>query len=133
MASCGCLKAEISSALCKKMGAASKGVTKNLKHGHSRLSTLGKRSATYTTWRSMISRTTNPNVHNYKNYGGRGITVCDRWFDFKNFLKDMGEKPVGLTLERIDNNKGYEPGNCRWATWKEQAANRRPARKVVVK
>jgi hypothetical protein len=97
-----------------------------LQHGHNK---RGARSAAYSRWRNMLSRCENPNVPAYKNYGGRGIKVCEPWHEFKNFLADMGEPPPGLTLERIDNDGNYEPGNCRWATYKEQRANQRAYRR----
>lgn len=75
----------------------------------------------------MLSRCYNSHEAGFKNYGGRGIAVCERWHSFKNFLADMGERPAGKTLDRFPNNDGdYEPGNCRWATPKEQKANQRP-------
>ena len=80
----------------------------------------------------MRMRCENPNWHGYAHYGGRGITVCDRWLGrggFKNFLADMGERPQGTSLDRIDVNGNYEPGNCRWATPSEQALNKRRARR----
>ena len=74
----------------------------------------------------MRSRCNNPKTTQYENYGGRGITVCERWNSFENFLTDMGERPQGTTLDRWPNKNGnYEPGNCRWSNPQEQVKNRR--------
>ncbi len=88
-------------------------------------------TTTYHIWENMISRTTNPNNKQYNDYGGRGITVCEEWKDFVNFFSDMGERPGNLTLERIDNEKGYSPSNCCWAPRKSQLRNKRSNHKVT--
>jgi len=80
---------------------------------------------THRTWKAMRNRCNNPNTPRYKDYGGRGITVCERWDKFENFLIDMGERPEGMSIDRVDNNKGYSKSNCKWATGKEQRANMR--------
>lgn len=87
----------------------------------------GKRqTATYKAWLTTKQRCSNPRNQDYRLYGGRGVKMCERWLKFANFLADMGERPNGLTLDRFPNNDGnYEPGNCRWATQKQQAATRR--------
>ena len=80
---------------------------------------------TYRSWEHMLDRCYNEKHPHYKHYGGRGITVCDRWREsFDAFLEDMSERPDGLTLDRIDNERGYEPGNCQWSTYKEQNRNK---------
>lgn len=87
-------------------------------------------TAIYNTWAQMVGRCHNPNATSYPHYGARGIRVCERWRDFKNFYADMGDKPDGKTLDRLDGGGNYEPGNVRWATPKEQ--NRNKPRAVMV-
>jgi hypothetical protein len=81
---------------------------------------------TYKSWIHMFQRCKNPNNKYYKDYGERGITICERWYDFRNFFEDMGTKPNDLTLDRVNNSGNYEPGNCRWATPSQQRINSRP-------
>lgn len=94
----------------------------SMKHGHTRIID-GKRSRTYTIWINMRNRCSDPKNKRWSRYGGRGISVCERWQSFENFLADMGEATAGLTLERIRVNEGYSADNCKWATHKEQANN----------
>lgn len=95
------------------------------KHGHR---PQGPRGGTYSSWVSMKTRCSNPNSDRFAEYGARGITYDPRWESFETFLADMGERPKGTTLDRIDGTKGYSRGNCRWATPTEQTRNRRIAR-----
>lgn len=102
----------------------------HLTHGHAR---KGRHSAEYRAWNNIKSRCLLPHNPGFRNYGGRGITICSRWLTFENFLADMGRRPSPQhSIDRIDNDGNYEPGNCRWATRKEQAQNRRTTRLVTI-
>lgn len=96
----------------------------NITHGKSS-------SPEYVIWENVIQRTTNKNHTSYEHYGGRGIKICERWLKFENFYEDMGERPKNKTLDRINNDGGYCPENCRWATRKEQQRNRRNNRLIT--
>lgn len=96
--------------------------------GHSYTSHRMSYTRTYGVWNGMLNRCRNPKTSMWRHYGGRGIKVCDRWLTFENFLADMGEKPVGKSLDRINNNGNYEPGNVKWATPVEQHNNTRTNR-----
>jgi uncharacterized protein YggL (DUF469 family) len=87
----------------------------------------------YQTWQSMKARCLNPNNPNYADYGGRGIQICNQWIsNFNQFVVDMGEKPVGYSIDRIDNNGNYNPQNCKWSSKKEQQRNRRVTKHITI-
>jgi hypothetical protein len=115
--SCGCIRREDISRRAKTM---------NRKHGMSRSTTWGS-------WTAMKGRCLRKKHHAYARYGGRGIKICERWNNFENFLADMGERPLGTTLDRINADGNYEPKNCRWADWKTQGSSRRNVRFLTYK
>lgn len=118
--SCGCVMSDLK-----------RGNSYSKKHGHAGPS--GTRSGEYVSWSSMIQRCTNPKNRSFKNYGGRGVTVCSEWLaSFDQFLADMGSRPDGYSLDRIKSDKGYEPTNCRWASEETQQNNRRNNRVLTV-
>lgn len=93
----------------------------NIRHGHA---VKNKRTPEYSTWLSMIHRCHSPSNSSYATYGAKGITVCERWRKFENFFSDMGLKPAGHSIDRVNNSLGYSPENCRWADAKTQSLNR---------
>jgi hypothetical protein len=111
--SCGCLKSKLLS-------------DAHTTHGKSR---PNARTRVYSSWVSMKQRCLNENNDRYRDYGGRGIKVCNEWMTFRNFYNDMGDRPEGKTIDRIDNNGNYEKSNCKWSTHDEQCLNRREKRK----
>lgn len=116
--SCGCLQREHAR---NRVAILS---SRNTRHGHC----VGKPSRAYRAWGDMLSRCNDPNNRRYPDYGGRGICVCERWRKFENFLADMGDPPLGQSLDRRNNDGNYEPGNCRWATRSQQQRNKRAYR-----
>jgi hypothetical protein len=112
--SCGCLHSDVVAQT-------------STKHGHAKAKNL---SPTYISWASMHTRCTNKNARNFKHYGGRGISVCQSWKRFENFLADMGERPNSMSLDRIDVDGNYEPSNCKWSTQSEQVKNQRRFKNV---
>ena len=104
--SCGCLRSKLAGDKLRTHGLSNK--------------------SSYTTWTSMKARCYNKNTEAYKYYGGRGITICGHWLEsFENFYNDMGDKPKGKSIDRVDNNKGYSASNCKWSTPEEQNQNKR--------
>jgi hypothetical protein len=112
--SCGCVSVE-------------KAANLNRTHG------MSQKGGAYTSWLNMIQRCCNPNNKKYEQYGGRGIKVCDRWKSFEAFYQDLGLRPKGYSIERIDVNGNYEPSNCKWLPFFEQSKNRRTTRYVRLK
>lgn len=117
--SCGCLKKKQQDRIAARL----------FRHG---CAVSGKHTRTYRIWQGMLNRCRNPNQKMWHRYGGRGIKVCAEWLVFENFVRDMGEAPEGLTLDRKDNDGNYELGNCRWTTRTHQRRNNSTVRQLVV-
>lgn len=111
--SCGCYRRKITAVRARMLFT---------KHGHGNRKTP---SSTYISWTGMKKRCLNSSHDSWKYYGGRGIKVCKRWMKFENFLKDMGERPEGTSIDRVNNDGNYEHSNCKWSTAKEQQKNKR--------
>lgn len=126
--SCGCLHSE--AAVANGKAAAAKIGASRITHGASRHRSTGT-TKEYHIWAGMRQRCRNPNNKKFPDYGGRGIRVCERWERFENFIADMGKKPEGTSIDRINNDGPYSPDNCRWASAKQQSANQRPRRARV--
>ncbi len=115
--SCGCLRDDMAG-------------SQRRTHGQSRIG--GRQNPTYMSWHCMINRCYNPHDKSFGHYNGRGITVCDEWrYSFPAFVRDMGERPAGKTIERLNNDAGYSPGNCVWAGAIAQSSNKRSSRYTV--
>jgi len=112
--SCGCKVSDV---------ARTAAIKRNFVHGHN---TVETKSPTWNSWNCMIKRCRLKSHVSYSRYGGRGIIVCDRWHKFENFLEDMGERPEGKTIDRIENDGNYEKSNCKWSTRSEQQRNKAP-------
>lgn len=111
--SCGCLRNELRS-------------LSVITHGHTRKNEKGgHRTSEYATWEAMKARCCNPNDKGWKDYGGRGIVICERWMRFENFFADMGKRPKGKSINRVNNSLGYYKENCKWSSPKEQQRNTR--------
>jgi hypothetical protein len=120
--SCGCLQREAAARRFLKHGA-----TSRLLNGSKR------QSAEYVVWQGMMARCRPSNASKFRHHAGRGITVCDRWHSFESFILDMGQRPYPkATIERINNDIGYQPDNCRWASWTDQANNKQTSKRYTV-
>lgn len=117
--SCGCVRREVMR-------------ERQTTHGASRDTADPDMNRCWRVWASMIARCTNPKIPNWKDYGGRGITACDRWNSFENFLADMGVSPKGLQLDRLNNDGNYDPGNCVYSTPSAQSRNRRNTQRIII-
>lgn len=122
---CGCSRETVVSGANLRSGnTRSCGCVRSQKSGERRRSHGRTRTPEYRAWSQLIQRCTNPKNPRYSTYGARGISVCKRWLQFAHFLEDMGARPAAdLSIDRVDNDRGYEPGNCRWATRSQQAQN----------